>query len=171
METLTQKPDASAGSKPDAKQPQADSVSMGIDTFRAAVKQSDGVESHVIGESYTVARGKQKGEIQKFTRDVKRLLPVSKLMELNPKLSKAQAQAQQDKAGKSLLKEAAHYITEAQQDSAVVCNRITHSMSDCNINLHKVSVQDEAMKLHVSTGRPLDECRAFISGKAVKAAK
>lgn len=146
-------------------------LEMSVDLFRANVKPSSvAVQVHRIGEKYDITRGKAKGTQGKFSRDIAKLLPVSKIMESNPKLTKAQAQAQQDAAGKDLLKQAAHYVTEAQQDAAVVCNRITHSMTDCNINLHKVSVQDEAMKLHVSTGRPLDECKAFISGKAVKAA-
>ena len=145
---------------------------MGIDTFRASVKPAgDAVTTHRIGEKYDIARGKLKGTQGSFKRDVVSLLPVSKLMELNPKLSKAQAVAKQEVAGKELLKQAAHYITEAMGDKAVVCNRVTHSMTDLNINLHKVSVQDEAMKLHVSTGRPLEECKAFIAGKAVKAVK
>ena len=172
MAIATDKADASAAPKTDAKE---SLVEMGVDLFRKSVKPLATATDIVrMGDKIEIKRdGREhkKGDVVAAKRDVVRVMPVSKIQEANPNLSKVQAQAMQKKAGKDLLRDAAHYIAEAQQDEAVICNRITHSLTDLNVNLHRVSVQDEAMKLHVSTGRPLEECRAFIAGKAVKAVK
>lgn len=138
---------------------------LSIDVFRSNTDNVNGV--HVIRMNDQVKN--TKGVIAPAKRDVARILTLKELEKANPSATAAQLQKLQKDAGHALKAKASVIMAAASNDEAVICNRLSANGSNVNINLRLVGIADEATKLHVSTGRPLDECKAFILGQAVPA--